>query len=115
MIFPRFGLSRLASGEDSVINAYHVFLALAVLFILFGGWRLMASDFEPTNLLVFGIGIVLAAGTLSRMGKERHEGRGKPDRDDDHAGDMRRRGATTLRPLHIKVRLAMAGNPAAGC
>ncbi len=62
-----------------MINANHVILAMSILFVCFGAWRLMASDFEPTNLLVFGIGVVLAAWTLSRMSKKRHDGRGKPD------------------------------------
>ena len=73
-------------SKAPIINAYHVILAMAVLFVLFGAWKLVVSDFEPSNLLVFGIGIVLAAGTLSRMRKKRYEGRGKPDRDKDSAG-----------------------------
>ena len=65
-----------------MINAHHVILALAVLFILFGGWRLVSSEFEPVSLLTFGIGVVLAAGTLGRMRKERTKSHG----DKDHAG-----------------------------
>ena len=61
------------------INANHVILAMCILFVFFGAWRLMASDFERRNLVVFGIGVVIGAWTLSKMGKERQEGRGKPD------------------------------------
>ncbi len=68
------------------VNANHVTLAGCILLVFFGAWRLMAFDFERRNLVVFGIGVVIGAWTLSKMGKERQEGRGKPDKDNDHAG-----------------------------
>ena len=64
-------------SKARAINAYHVILAMSILFVLFGALRLIVSDFEPSNLLVFGIGIALATGTLSRMRKEKYEGREK--------------------------------------
>ena len=57
------------------INAYHVILAMSILYVLFGAWRLIVSDFERENLIVLGLGVVLGAGALSRMRKER-QGRG---------------------------------------